>query len=185
MVSIKILKPKLLSETTSSQAAIDHFTRFQKKLKSLIDLWRHYQPKDALSTLRKQDLEWLISMVEHYRLRIHASSYSLEFWQGYRQGKKSRRTIPASHTPSLAPILEKALKPSQSDRIYALGVRLGWCYDRLKNYLLRITKEQKLKAAKQLKNSQPILSVIQEIQAMDNTDSLVSLGRLPERRLNS
>ncbi|MBD2483995.1 hypothetical protein [Planktothrix sp. FACHB-1365] len=185
MASINILKPKLLSGRTSSQAAIEHFTRFQKKLKSLIDLWSNYPPNDALSTLRKQDLEWLISMAEHYRLRIQPSSQSLEFWQGYRHGKKSRRTIPAPHTPSLAPILQKALKPSQSEGIYELGVRLGWCYDRLKNYLLRITKEQKLNAAKQLKNSQPILSVIQEIQAMDNTDSLVSLGRLPERRLNS
>ncbi len=185
MVSINILKPKLLSGTTSSQAALDQFNRFQKKLKSLIDLWSDYQPNDALSTLRKQDLEWLISMSDYYRLRIQASSYSLEFWQGYRHGKKSRRTIPAPHTPSLAPILQKALKLSQSERIYELGVRLGWCYDRLKNYLLRIAKEQKLNEAKQLKNSQPIKSVIQEIQAMENTDCLVSWGGLPERRFNS
>lgn len=185
MVSIKILKPKLLSGTTSSQAAIDHFTRFQKKLKNLIDLWSNYPPNDALSTLRKQDLEWLISMAEHYRLRIQPSSQSLEFWQGYRDGKKSRRTIPAPDSRSLAPILLKSVNPSKSEQIYALGVRLGWCYVRLKNYLLRVTKEQKLNAAKQLKNSQPILSIIQEIQAMDNTDSLVSWGGLAERRFNS
>ena len=185
MVSINILKPKLLSGTTSSQAALDQFNRFQKKLKSLIDLWSDYQPNDALSTLRKQDLEWLISMTEHYRLRIQPSSQSLEFWQGYQDGKKSRRTIPAPDSRSLAPILLKSVHPSQSVPIYELGVRLGWCYDRLKNYLLRITKEQKLNAAQQLKNSQPILSVIQEIQAMENTNSLMSWGGLSERRFNS
>ena len=83
-----------LSPPAKYQTVLDCFLAdFQKSLNALARAWNKYQPNDSLSNDRKQDLDWLETTLQEYKISIHTSTSRQEFWKGCRDGKKSRRTI--------------------------------------------------------------------------------------------
>lgn len=167
---------KLLPRTAHSVTPTDYLTEFEQVLNSLVQVWHNYQPDDSLADKRKQDLEWLKSKLRYYRLNIHNSSNSQKFWQGFMAGKNSRRILSDRTSKSLGKILFGALK---SQQIYDLGSEVGWCYARLKDYLQRIKKQRKLEEAQRYQDYQKISSLIHRT---DDTDSLLSVGWMRERK---
>lgn len=158
----------------------DYLTEFEQVLSSLIQVWHNYQPDDSLAAERKQDLEWLKLKLRDYRLNIHNSSNNHKFWQGFMAGKHSRRTLSDQTSKSVGQILVGVFKPTKSQQIYDLGVEVGWCYARLKDYLQRVKKQRKLEEAQQHRDYQKISSLIRQT---DETDSLLSVGWVRERKL--
>ena len=186
MLQTKILSDsRLYSPTAYSKTSSDYLAGLEKALSSFVQAWNKYQPNDALSGDRKQDLEWLQSTLLDYQLYIHSSSNSCEFWRGCRDGKHSRKTLSDQSSKPRVQILLKAIARSALPKaiatpnvhqIYELGVQAGWRYARLKDYLLRIRKQRKLEQAQQLGNSQQFLNFIRQKAEFEETDSFLSLG---------
>lgn len=184
MPQISILSSqKLLPRKASSALPTSYLRDFKQALSSFVQAWDDYQPDDALSPARKQDLEWLKSTLRDYQKKIHASSHSCEFWEGFREGKSSRRMLPEQTAKPLVHILFKALTATKSQGIYELGVEVGWRYARLKDYLQRIRKQRRLEVARQRQDDQQISRLIHPKDKTDDTDSLLSFGWARERKL--
>lgn len=164
---------KLLPRTAYSITPTDYLADFEQAIRSFVQVWHNYQPDDSLATERKQDLEWLKLKLRDYRLNIHNSSNRYEFWKGFMEGKYNRRTLSNKPPKSLIQILIKAITSTKTQQIYELGVEVGWCYARLKDYLQRIKKQQKLEEARKHHDYQQISSLIRRT---DDTDSLLSFG---------
>lgn len=167
---------KLLPRTAHSITPTDYLTEFEQVLSSLVRVWQNYQPDDSLAAERKQDLEWLKSKLRYYRLNIHNSSNSEKFWQGFMAGKDSRRILSDRTSKSIGKILFGALK---SQQIYDSGAEVGWRYARLKDYLQRVKKQRKLEEAQRYQDYQQISNLIHRT---DDTDSLLSVGWVRERK---
>ncbi|MCL1472026.1 hypothetical protein [Argonema antarcticum] len=169
----------LLPRTAYSITPTDYLADFKQAISSFVQAWHNYQPDDSLATERKQDLEWLKLKLRDYRLNIHNSSNSYEFWKGFMEGKYNRRTLSNQPPKSLTQILIKAITSTKTQQTYDLGVEVGWCYARLKDYLQRIKKQRKLEEAQQLQDYQQISKLIHRT---DDTDSLLSVGWVRERK---
>ncbi|HAZ46667.1 MAG TPA: hypothetical protein DDW76_05530 [Cyanobacteria bacterium UBA11369] len=154
-----------------------HLAAFEKALSSCIRAWSKYQPNDSLAADRKQDLEWLQSTLRDYRLNIHPSSNSREFWNGCTDGKRNRRTLGEKNSKSIVQILIEAIAFQKAQKIYELGVQVGWRYARLKDYLLRIRKQRKLEQAQQIHDYQQFLNFYRQKTEPEETESLLSFGR--------
>lgn len=171
-----------LSLPAKYQTLLDCFLAdFQKSLNALARAWNKYQPNDSLSNDRKQDLDWLETTLQEYKISIHTSTSSQEFWKGCRDGKKSRRTISDKGSPNVAQTLLNATANPKIPQIYDLGFHVGWRYARLKDYLLRIRKQRKLEESKQLQDYQQFLSFIRQKADSEDMDSFVSFGWRRER----
>jgi len=166
-----------LSPSAKYQTLLDCFLAdFQKSLNAFARAWNKYQPNDSLSNDRKQDLDWLESTLQEYKISIHTSTNSQAFWRGCKDGKHSRRTISDFHSPMVAQTLLKAIANPKATQIYELGFQVGWRYVRLKDYLLRIRKQRKLEESKQLQDYQQFLSFIRQKAESEDMDSFVSFG---------
>ena len=106
-----------LSPSAKYQTLLDCFLAdFQKSLNALARAWNKYQPNDSLSNDRKQDLDWLETTLQEYKISIHTSTSSQEFWKGCRDGKKAgeqfqTKARQTSHKPySTRPRIRKSLK---------------------------------------------------------------------------
>jgi hypothetical protein len=167
----------------NSQTQSDYFLEdFQKSLNALARAWNKYQPNDSLSKDRKQDLDWLESTLQEYKIFIQTSTSSQEFCKGCRDGKQSRRTISDFSSPSVAQTLLKATANPKTTQIYELGFQIGWRYVRLKDYLLRIRKQRKLEESQQLQDYRQFLSFIRQKADSEDMDSFVSFGWRRERK---
>jgi len=166
-----------LSPSSKYQTLLDCFLAdFQNSLNAFARAWNKYQPNDSLSNDRKQDLDWLESTLQEYKISIQTSTSSKEFWKGCKDGKQSRRTISDFDSPSVAQTLLKATANPKATQIYELGFQVGWRYVRLKDYLLRIRKQRKLEESKQLQDYQQFLSFIRQKAESEDMDSFVSFG---------
>lgn len=166
-----------LSPSSKYQTLLDCFLAdFQNSLKAFARAWNKYQPNDSLSNDRKQDLDWLESTLQEYKISIQTSTSSKEFWKGCKDGKQSRRTISDFDSPSVAQTLLNATANPKATQIYELGFQVGWRYVRLKDYLLRIRKQRKLEESKQLQDYQQFLSFIRQKAESEDMDSFVSFG---------
>ena len=173
---------RLLPRTACSITPSDYLANFEQAISSLVRAWSKYQPDDLLATERKQDLEWLKLKLRDYRLNIHNSSKNREFWKGFMEGKDSRRTINDQTSKSVGQILFGVFHSTKSKQIHELGVEVGWCYARLKDYLQRIRKQRKFQIAQQHHDYQQISSLIHRTDETDDTDSLLSFGWVRERK---
>ena len=172
-----------LSPPAKYQTRSDYFLAdFQKLLNAFARAWNKYQPNDSLSNDRKQDLDWLESTLQEYKIFIQTSTSSKEFWKGCKDGKQSRRTISDFDSPSVAQTLLKAIANPKATQIYELGFQVGWRYVRLKDYLLRIRKQRKLEESKQLQDYQQFLSFIRQKPDSEDMDSFVSFGWRREKK---
>lgn len=173
-----------ISPSANYQTLSDYFlAEFQKSLKAFTRAWNKYQPNDSLSNNRKQDLDWLESILQEYKTSIHTTSTSSQaFWKGCTDGKESRRTISNSNSRSVAQTLLKAIANPKATQIYELGVQVGWRYVRLKDYLLRIRKQRKMEESKQIQDYQQFLSFIRQKSDSEEMDSFVSFGGRGERK---
>lgn len=173
-----------LSPPTNYQTLSDYFlAEFQKSINAFTRAWNKYQPNDSLSNNRKQDLDWLESILQEYKTSIHNTSTSSQaFWKGCTDGKESRRTISNSESPSVAQTLLKVIANPKATQIYELGIQVGWRYVRLKDYLLRIRKQRKLEEAKQVQDYRQFLSFIRQKADLEDMDSFVSFGWRGERK---
>lgn len=167
---------RLLPDSANSKTPSDYLAGWERALSSFVQAWNKYQPDDSLSADRKQDLEWLQSMLLHYRLHIHTLSNSDEFWKGCKEGKHSRRTLFDYNSQRRVQILLKAITTPKAHQLYELGVQVGWRYARLKDYLLRIRKQRKLEQAQQLRDYQQFLNFIRQKTDLEDTDSFLSVG---------
>ncbi|MEG4423633.1 MULTISPECIES: hypothetical protein [unclassified Microcoleus] len=166
-----------LSPSSKYQTLLDCFLAdFQNSLNAFARAWNKYQPNDSLSNDRKQDLDWLESTLQEYKISIQTSTSSKEFWKGCKDGKQSRRTISDFDSPSVAQTLLNAIANPKATQIYELGFQVGWRYVRLKDYLLRIRKQRKLEESKQLQDYQQFLSFIRQKAESEDMDSFVSFG---------
>ena len=166
-----------LSPSSKYQTLLDCFLAdFQNSLNAFARAWNKYQPNDSLSNDRKQDLDWLESTLQEYKISIQTSTSSKEFWKGCKDGKQSRRTIYDFDSPSVAQTLLNAIANPKATQIYELGFQVGWRYVRLKDYLLRIRKQRKLEESKQLQDYQQFLSFIRQKAESEDMDSFVSFG---------
>ncbi|MEG4508457.1 hypothetical protein QUA81_33445 [Microcoleus sp. F6_B4] len=166
-----------LSPSSKYQTLLDCFLAdFQNSLNAFARAWNKYQPNDSLSNDRKQDLDWLESTLQEYKISIQTSTSSKEFWKGCKDGKQSRRTISDFDSPSVAQTLLNATANPKATQIYELGFQVGWRYVRLKDYLLRIRKQRKLEESKQLQDYQQFLSFIRQKAESEDMDSFVSFG---------
>lgn len=173
-----------LSLPANSQTLSGYFlTNFQKSLNAFARAWNKYQPNDSLSNDRKQDLYWLESTLQEYKISIHPSTRSQEFWKGCMDGKESRRTLSDSDSPRVAQTLLKASANPKTTQIYELGIQVGWRYVRLKDYLVRIRKQRKLEESKQVQDYQQFLSFLRQKADLEDMDSFVSFGWRGERKL--
>lgn len=179
------------SPPANYQTLSDYFLAdFQKQLNAFARAWNKYQPNDSLSNDRKQDLDWLESTtLQEYKISIHTSTSSQEFWKGCRDGKQSRRTISDFDSPSVAQTLLNAMPSAgfayanpKATQIYELGFQVGWRYVRLKDYLLRIRKQRKLEESKQAQDYQQFLSFIRQKADSEDMDSFVSFGWRREKK---
>lgn len=177
-----ISSPRLFTETAYLKTPSDNLAAFERSLSSLVRAWSKYQPGDSLAAERKQDIEWLKSTLRDYRIHIHTSSNSTEFWRGCLEGKHSRRTLSNQSSKSFVQILLKPFIDTRAQQIYELGVQVGWRYARLKDYLLRIRKQRKLEEAQQLQDYQQFFDFIRRKDQTEDTDLLVSFGWARERK---
>jgi hypothetical protein len=179
-----------LSPSAKYQTRSDYFLAdFQKLLNAFARAWNKYQPNDSLSNDRKQDLDWLESTLQEYKISIQTSTSSKEFWKGCKDGKQSRRTIYDFDSPSVAQTLLNAMPSAgfayanpKATQIYELGFQVGWRYVRLKDYLLRIRKQRKLEESKQIQDYQQFLSFIRQKPDSEDMDSFVSFGWRREKK---
>ncbi|MEG5060774.1 hypothetical protein QUB60_06805 [Microcoleus sp. A2-C5] len=166
-----------LSLPTNYQTLSNYFLAdFQKSLNACTRAWNKYQPNDSLSNDRKQDLKWLESTLQEYKISIHTSTSSKEFWKGYKDGKQSRRTISDFDSPSIAQTLLNAIANPKATQSYELGMQVGWRYVRLKDYLLRIRKQRKMEEAKQVQDYRQFFSFIRQKADSEEMDSFLSFG---------
>ncbi|MEG3918486.1 hypothetical protein QUA07_04965 [Microcoleus sp. T3_A4] len=172
-----------LSPSSKYQTLLDCFLAdFQNSLNAFARAWNKYQPNDSLSNDRKQDLDWLESTLQEYKISIQTSTSSKEFWKGCKDGKQSRRTISDFDSPSVAQTLLNASANPKATQIYDLGFQVGWRYVRLKDYLLRIRKQRKLEESQQLQDYRQFLSFIRQKADSEDMDSFVSFGWRGERK---
>ncbi|MEG3973056.1 hypothetical protein QUB37_29015 [Microcoleus sp. AT3-A2] len=172
-----------LSPPANSQTQSEYFLEdFQKSLNALACAWNKYQPNDALSKDRKQDLDWLESTLQEYKISIQTSASRQEFCKGCKDGKQSRRTISDFSSPCATRTLFKALANPKNAQIYELGFQVGWRYVRLKDYLLRIRKQRKLEESKQDQDYRQFLSFIRQKADSEDMDSFVSFGWRREKK---
>ncbi|MEG4308955.1 MULTISPECIES: hypothetical protein [unclassified Microcoleus] len=172
-----------LSPSSKYQTLLDCFLAdFQNSLNAFARAWNKYQPNDSLSNDRKQDLDWLESTLQEYKISIQTSTSSKEFWKGCKDGKQSRRTISDFDSPSVAQTLLNATANPKATQIYDLGFQVGWRYVRLKDYLLRIRKQRKLEESQQLQDYRQFLSFIRQKADSEDMDSFVSFGWRRERK---
>ena len=172
-----------LSPSSKYQTLLDCFLAdFQNSLNAFARAWNKYQLNDSLSNDRKQDLDWLESTLQEYKISIQTSTSSKEFWKGCKDGKQSRRTISDFDSPSVAQTLLNATANPKATQIYELGFQVGWRYVRLKDYLLRIRKQRKLEESKQLQDYQQFLSFIRQKAESEDMDSFVSFGWRREKK---
>lgn len=172
-----------LSQPANYQTLSGYFlTDFQKSLNAFARAWKKYQPNDSLSNDRKQDLYWLESVLQEYKISIHTSTSSQAFWKGCMEGKESRRILSDSDSPRVAQTLLKASANPKATQIYELGMQVGWRYVRLKDYLVRIRKQRKLEEAKQVQDYRQFLSFLRQKAESEDMDSFVSFGWRGERK---
>lgn len=173
-----------LSPSAKYQTRSDSFLAdFQKLLNAFARAWNKYQPNDSLSNDRKQDLDWLESTLQEYKISIHTTTSSQAFWKGYTDGKQSRRTISDFDSPSVAQTLLKATANPKATQIYELGIQVEWRYVRLKDYLVRIRKQRKLEESKQVQDYRQFLTFLRQKADSEDMDSFVSFGWRGERKL--
>lgn len=136
MKDFQLLDAKISSELPPHQL----MPKFQIAINKLVDTWHKYKPNDSLSETRKQDLQDLQRVIQQYQ-QFSSEQLQQKFWQGYFEGKSNRRTIKKSN--NLNPSLLSSLFNSQTKEAFALGVKTGWQYARLKSYLIRVENLEK------------------------------------------
>lgn len=169
----------LVPKTDYAKTPTENLAAFERALNSVVQAWNKYQPNDSLTEERKQDLEWLKLTLRDYRCNIHTSSKSRKFWQGCIDGKYSRRTLSDQNPQSLGQILLGIFTNDKTQKVYDLGVQVGWRYARLKDYLLRIRKQRKLEQAQQIQDYQQFLDLIRHQQP---ADSFLSFGSMHAKK---
>ncbi len=149
MKDFQLIDAKISCELPPSQL----IPKFQIAVRKLVDTWHKYKPNDSLSGTRKQDLQDLQSILHQYQ-QFSSEELQQKFWQGYFEGKSNRRTIKKS--TNLTPSLLSSLFSNQKKEAFALGVKTGWQYARLKSYLVRIEniEKEQLKRYKEMMLSQ-------------------------------
>ena len=174
-----LLGDNLIPKTDYAKTPGENLAAFEQALNSFVQAWSKYQPDDSLAKERKQDLEWLKLTLRDYRLNIHTSSKSRKFWQGCIDGKCSRRTLSEQNSQSVGQTLLRIFTSNKAQKVYELGVQVGWRYARLKNYLLRIRKQRKLEQAQQLQDYQQFFDMI---RCQQTADSVLSFGSIQAKK---
>lgn len=171
-----LLSRRLLPKAAYSITPSAYLAEFEQAISFFGQVWHNYQPDDLLAVERKQDLEGLKSLLQDYRLNIQNSSKSREFWQGFMEGKDSRIVLSDRPIKPSSKVLIKTTTSTTTQQIYELGVQVGWCYARLKDYLQRIKKQRKLEEAQRHQDYQQISSLIRPKDETEDMDSLFSFN---------